>query len=96
MTTHKIDPDVDKAAMALLGDLMYSQNLRKFAFVKGVGAASREKPKRNLTTDPWFTSGLRVVLFFDRKPTPVSDIEILAWETTSEGRLQPSAVELQR
>jgi LssY C-terminus len=92
LTTHKIDPDVDKAVMALLGDLMYSQNLQKFAFVKGVGAATRDSPKRNLTTDPWYTNGLRVVLFFDRKPTPISEIEILPWETTSEGVLQPGAV----
>lgn len=96
LTTHKIDPDVDKAGMALLGDLMYSQNLRKFAFVKGVGAATRENPKRNLTTDPWYTSGLRVVLFFDRKPTPISEIEILPWETTAEGRWHAGAVEASR
>jgi hypothetical protein len=92
LTTHKIDPDVDKAVMALLGDLMYSQNLQKFAFVKGVGTATRDNPRRNLTTDPWYTNGLRVVLFFDRKPTPISEIEILPWETTSEGVLQPGAV----
>lgn len=90
LTTHKIDPDVDKAVMALLGDLMYSQNLRRFAFVKGVGAATREHPRRNLTTDPWYTNGLRLVLFFDRKPTPISEIEILPWETTSEGLLRPA------
>lgn len=88
LTTHKIDPDVDKAAMALLGDLVYSQNLQKFAFVGGVGASTRSAPRQNLTTDPWYTRGLRAVLFFDRVPTAISDMELLPWETTSEGLLQ--------
>jgi hypothetical protein len=90
LTTHKIDPDVDKAAMALLADLMYSQNLQKFAFVKGVGAATKDNPRRNLTTDPWYTTGLRVVLFFNRAPTSIADIEILPWETTREGLIDAS------
>jgi LssY C-terminus len=93
LTTHKIDPDVDKAVMALLTDLMYSQNLQKFAFVKGVGAATKDNPRRNLTTDPWYTNGLRVVLFFDRVPTSMADIEILPWETTREGLIDASLTE---
>lgn len=80
LTTHKIDPNVDLAATSLLGDMFYSQNLRKFALVSGVGAATKEAPRRNLTTDPYYTSGLRAVLFFDRTPTPISAIEFLHWE----------------
>jgi hypothetical protein len=41
-------------------------------------------------------SGLRLVLFFDRKPTPISEIEILPWETTSEGLLRPATEESPR
>lgn len=82
LTTHKIDPDVDGAALALAGDMVYSQNLQKIGFAGGVGPAAREAPKRNLTTDPYFTVGLRTVLIFDRKPTSITDIEILPWELT--------------
>ena len=56
-TTHKIDPDVDEAARALMEDLVYSQGLRAIGLVKGVGAAPKSAPRENLTTDPYYTAG---------------------------------------
>jgi hypothetical protein len=79
-TTHLIDPDVDEARQGLLQDLAYSQALAKFAFVKGVGAAPRTQPRANLTGDPYFTDGLRVVLCFDRRPLTLDKVEFLEWE----------------
>jgi hypothetical protein len=80
LTTHKIDPDVDEAVRALLEDIAYSQSLATFGFVKGVGAAPEDEPRRNLTTDPYYTSGLRAVLMFEKRPTPLTDIGLLDWE----------------
>jgi hypothetical protein len=80
-TTHKIDPDVDEARTALTEDMTYSQNLVKFGLVTGVGAAQEGAPRKNLTTDPYFTDGYRVVLVFDRTPTSLSDIEVFPWVT---------------
>jgi hypothetical protein len=79
-TTHKIDPDVDEARSALTQDMAYSQNLAKIGYVKGVGAAPRSAPRKNLTTDPYFTDGLRSVLVFDRYPTSLSAVDFLPWE----------------
>lgn len=79
-TTHKIDPDTDEARNGLTQDLAYSQALARFGFVKGVGAAPRDEPRGNLTGDPFFTDGLRVVLFFENRPTTLGDIELLDWE----------------
>jgi hypothetical protein len=53
---------------ALMKDLVYSQQLAKIGWVKGVGVATRSKPRYNLTGDPYFTAGLRAVLMFDRRP----------------------------
>ena len=80
LTTHKIDPDVDEARSALAQDLAYSQNLAKIGYVKGVGAAPRSDPRDNLTADPYFTDGLRVVLVFDRQPTSLDAVEFFPWE----------------
>jgi hypothetical protein len=80
LTTHKIDPDVDEARIALLEDMAYSQALAKFGLVKGVGAATRDEPRRNLTTDPYFTDGARAVLIFDVHPVALTEIEFLPWE----------------
>jgi hypothetical protein len=75
LTTHKIDPDVDEARGALAEDMAYSLNLAKIGAAKGVGAAPKATPRENLTTDPYYTDGLRLVLVFDRAPTSIAEIE---------------------
>ena len=77
ITTHKIDPNVDETREYLIEDLAYAQSLAKIGFVRGVGAASYDEPRGNLTGDPYFTDGLRAVLFLSAEPTAISDIEIL-------------------
>ena len=91
-TTHKIDPDVDEAAKALLEDLVYSQGLRAIGLVKGVGAAPKSAPRENLTTDPYFTTGMRSVLLFDSVLTSLTDIEILPWQPFEQGFLKQPIV----
>ncbi|MGB5178667.1 MAG: LssY C-terminal domain-containing protein [Gammaproteobacteria bacterium] len=91
LTTHKIDPDVDEALMALIEDLAYSQFLYKIGLVKGVGAAPRDAPRRNLTTDPYYTKGFRGVLFFADHPTSLAEIEILPWEGETGGFVEQAS-----
>ena len=80
IVTHKIDPDVDETRSYLIQDLLYSQGLSQFAFVKGVGAAPIESPRQNLTGDPYFTDGLRVVLWASSQPVAFEKLELLEWE----------------
>jgi len=79
ITTHKIDPDVDETREFLLENLAYSQSLAKFAYVGGVGAAPIEAPRGNLTGDPYFTDGYRLVMWVSAKPIAMDDIEVLKW-----------------
>jgi hypothetical protein len=37
-------------------------------------------PRTNLTGDPYFTDGLRLVLFISDKPTDAADVDYLEWE----------------
>ena len=92
LTTHKIDPDVDEALTALVEDMTYSQSLVKIGLVKGVGAATKEQPRENLTTDPYFTNGLRGVLIFDEHPTSLTEIQFLPWEGTEAGGMIEQSV----
>jgi hypothetical protein len=80
ITTHKIDPDVDETRNFLIQDLWYSFGLLKNAFVKGVGAAPISEPRRNLTGDPYFTDGLRAVLWVSGVPVDLEDVEFVDWE----------------
>ena len=77
ITTHKIDPDVDETREYLLEDLAYAQSVDKFGYVTGVGAAPYGQPRGNLTGDPYFTDGLRIVLFVSADPVNISEIEVL-------------------
>lgn len=77
ITTHKIDPDVDETREFLLEDMAYSQSLAKFGYVGGVGQAPYDQPRHNLTGDPYFTDGRRVVMWISGKQASISEIEVL-------------------
>jgi hypothetical protein len=79
ITTHKIDPNVDETREGLLENLAYSQSLEKFAYVGGVGEVPMDQPKGNLTGDPWFTDGYRVVLWVTSEPVSIDDVDFLEW-----------------
>ncbi len=79
ITTHKIDPDVDETREYLLEDLAYAQALEKFAYVGGVGEVSYTQPKGNLTGDPWFSDGNRLVLWVSLVPIDFDELEFVPW-----------------
>jgi hypothetical protein len=84
ITTHKIDPDVDETRDFLIQDLLYSQGLGKIAFVKGVGPAPFSNPRKNLTGDPYFTDGFRVVLWISSEFKDFEEVELMNWEIPPE------------
>jgi len=88
LTTHKIDPNVDEARTALTEDMAYSQNLAVIGLVKGVGAAPKDVPRKNLTADPYYTDGFRAVLMFDSHPRSPAEIDFLPWESRAGGFIE--------
>ena len=80
IVTHKIDPDVDETRSCLIQDLLYSQGLLRFALVRGVGVAPIDSPRFNLGADPYFTDGLRAVLWVSSAPVALDHVEFVEWE----------------
>lgn len=80
ITTHKIDPDVDEARNYLLQDLWYSQGLSAYAYVEGAVAAPYDDPRGNLTGDPYFTDGLRAVMWVSGEPLDMEEVRYVDWE----------------
>jgi len=78
--THKIDPDIDDARHAIVEDLLFSQALAKVGWVHGVGQATPSRPRENLTGDPYYTDGLRVVLLIKQGPISMNQIQAIDWE----------------
>jgi hypothetical protein len=86
LTTHKIAPDVDFDRAYLLQDLVMSGFVERFGYVDGVGAALPSAPRTNLTGDPYYTDGLRAVIFLSNQTTPLGDIDRLPWEVPAPPR----------
>jgi hypothetical protein len=79
LTTHAIDPDVDAERWYLAQDLASVNALSKYGLVGGVGVSTMTKPRVNAGGDPYFTDGLRAVLFIASEPAPITDVEWLEW-----------------
>jgi len=79
ITTHKIDPDVDETREFLLENFAYNQVLSKFSYVGGSNTSSIDEPGRNLTGDPYFTDGLRLVMWIASELTSLQDIKYVNW-----------------
>ncbi len=78
--THKIDPVVDEARLYITLDIIASESLHAFGYVKGVGYSDRESPQFNYTKDPYYTDGLRVVLILGKERNHLYNLEFLPWE----------------
>jgi hypothetical protein len=77
--THEIDPNVDEARDYVAQDLILSQHVEALGLVSGVGAATREEPRRNYTLSPSFTDGLRAVILISDDATPLDEIDFFEW-----------------
>jgi hypothetical protein len=84
LTTHIIDPVVDESREYLFHSLLHRESVSRFAFVRGVGEASHEKPRFNLTGDPYFTDGMRMVLWLSSDPVPPEQAEDLGWNESAD------------
>jgi hypothetical protein len=70
LMTHKIDPDIDESAIYVMTDLIYRHRLNHYGVVAGGIPRTPENPGKNLTGDPYYTSGKRVVMVLPAKSAP--------------------------
>jgi len=80
LTTHVIDPEVDLAREYLLHSLLAEGFVERFGFAKGGMAAPRTQPALNLTGDPYFSDGMRLVIMLSPEPLPLVEVSSLQWE----------------
>jgi hypothetical protein len=80
LTTHKIGPDVDFDRAYLLQDLLMSGFVERYGFLEGVRAATASAPRSNLTGDPYYTDGLRLVVFLSSQTKRLTETTRLPWE----------------
>ena len=96
--THKIDPDIDEDRNYLVEDLLLTGQVTHFGHIEGLGKSTPDRPRANLTGDPYFTDGLRVVIFLGSHKEPLFHprtriLEMLDWDHTPEAD-QPRHIDL--
>ncbi|MFM0214540.1 LssY C-terminal domain-containing protein [Paraburkholderia caledonica] len=79
MADDTLHDDVDEARNFLVQDMMYSGGLDKLGFVYGVGQSPQAHPRTTLNGAPYYTDGLRVVMFFATRPLSFANVEMLKW-----------------
>jgi hypothetical protein len=94
IVTHEVDPDVDEARDYLFQDMLRSQHLVRFGWVKGVGETPSSNPRYMADGTPFFTDGLRAVMIFGAEPTSFEDIQLLGWESHHVDSGRPSQTRL--
>jgi hypothetical protein len=84
LTTHVIDPNVDESRQYVLQSLLHQEAVRWFALVRGVGPAPRIQPRHNLTDDPFFTDGNRMVIAVSSVPIQPWRVVNLEWNESTD------------
>ena len=79
--TGRIEPEVDEARNNLVQDLLYSQTIAKFGFVKGVGRVAVAEPQDTPDGSTYYTDGLRAVMVFGGKEVSLAGIDFFDWES---------------
>jgi hypothetical protein len=83
LSTHIIDPQVDATREYLLHSLIAEGFVDRFGFVKGSASASPSEPRLNLTGDPYFSDGMRLVVILASTPVAPDAIRSLLWERSA-------------
>ena len=88
LTTHVIDPMVDEARQFVLESLLYRYRIESFGFARAMEPAPRERPRSNLTGDPYITDGMRLIVFIAPEPVRAEDVRNLGWGRTVKGPIE--------
>ena len=86
LTTHRVSAYMDQEREYLLQDLLLTGLVESFGYVKGVGESTSVKPRENLTGDPYYTDGLRLVVVLSSEPHPLLQVQRLDWERPLEAK----------
>jgi hypothetical protein len=88
LTTHVIDPMVDESRQFMLESLLLHMRVKDFGFTRAADPAPPSRPRHNLTGDPYFTDGLRLVVFLASDPVAPEKVRNLGWDQTRKGPIE--------
>jgi len=78
------DPDVDDGRNFLLQNLWYSQTLEAVAYTKTGKVVPMEDPAVDFNDNPFFTDGVRIVMWLSGDPVALQDTRKMNWDVILE------------
>jgi len=78
------DPDVDDGRNFLLQNLWYSQTLEAIAYMKTGRVVPMEDPVVDFNDNPFFTDGIRIVMWLSGDPVALQDTRNTNWDVISD------------
>ena len=73
------DPDVDDGRNFLLQNLWYSQSLSAVAYTQTGKVVPMENPQLDFNNNPFFSDGLRIVMWLSGEPVALQEVRNLRW-----------------
>ena len=73
------DPDVDDGRNFLLQNLWYSQSLSTMALIPTGKVVPMESPQLDFNNNPFFTDGMRIVMWLSGEPVALHEARNLQW-----------------
>ncbi len=77
------DPDVDDGRNFLLQNLWYSQSLAAVAYTQTGKVVPMESPQLDFNNNPFFTDGMRIVMWLSGEPVALQEARNLQWSEPS-------------
>ena len=80
------DPDVDDGRNFLLQNLWYSQSLSMMTLIPTGKVVPMESPQLDFNNNPFFTDGMRIVMWLSGEPVALHEARNLQWSEPLGGR----------
>ena len=77
------DPDVDDGRNFLLQNLWYSQSISVVAYTQTGKVVPMENPQLDFNNNPFFSDGLRIVMWLSGEPVALQEVRNLQWSEPS-------------
>jgi hypothetical protein len=85
----RLDPDTNQGRNYLLQDIWYAQALAAYAWSDSGTAVPQESPKTDFLGNPWYSDGLRAVLWISDEPVSMTETSYLPWVDAFQTRRRP-------
>jgi hypothetical protein len=88
-SSYRLDPDTNQGRNYLLQEIWYAQALAAYAWSDSGTAVPEQSPQMDFLGNPWYSDGLRAVLWVSDEPVSMTETNYLPWFDAFQTRRRP-------